>query len=70
MNVDQLVTEAASLPREQRRVLIERLLAIGRGERDLEFRRLLAEKVDDTSPGRWATMEDAAKYLRADDDAR
>ena len=69
MNVDQLVAEAASLPGEQRKALISRLLALGRGERDAEFRRLLAEKIDDTNPAHWVPMEDLAKHLRLDPEA-
>ena len=39
MSVDQIVAEAASLPEDQRKALISRLLEIGREERDAEFRR-------------------------------
>jgi hypothetical protein len=67
MNIDELVTEAAALPTEQRKALIGRLLAIGRGERDAEFRRKLAEKIDDTDAKNWVVMEDLPKYLRLDE---
>ncbi|HEY3900424.1 MAG TPA: hypothetical protein VGM54_17585 [Chthoniobacter sp.] len=63
MNVDEFVSQAAALPREQRKDLIGRLLAMGRGERDAEFRRMLAEKVDDTSPENWVSLEDLPKHL-------
>jgi len=66
MNVDELVSEAAALPREQRKALIGRLLALGRGERDAAFRRMLAEKIDDTSPENWVPMADLPKHLRLD----
>jgi len=64
MTVDQLLTEATSLPPEQRKLLIGRLLALGRGERDDLFRQRLTEKVDDQDPNRWVPMEDLAKHLR------
>jgi hypothetical protein len=64
MNVDELVSEAAALPWEQRKALIGRLLAIGRGERDVAFRRMLAEKIDDKAPENWVVMEDLPKHLR------
>jgi hypothetical protein len=66
MNVDELVSQAEALPRDQRKELIGRLLALGRGERDAEFRRMLAEKVDDTSPGNWVPLEELPKHLQLD----
>ena len=69
MNVDQLVAEAASLPHEERKTLIGRLLILGRGERDAEFRRMLAQKIDDRNPDNWVPMEDLPKHLRLDAEA-
>ena len=66
MNVDQLVAEAASLPQEQRKTLISRLLALGRQERDATFRQMLAQKIDDQNPDHWVAMEDLPKHLRLD----
>ena len=64
MNVDQIMAEAASLPGEQRKAPISRLLALGREERDGQFRRMLAEKIDDQDPSHWVPMEDLAGHLR------
>jgi hypothetical protein len=64
MNIDELVTEAAALSREERKALIGRLLAIGRGERDAELRRMLAEKIDDTDAKNWVVMEDMDRHGR------
>ena len=69
MNVDQLVAEAACLPQAERKTLIGRLLILGRGEQDVEFRRMLAQKIDDGNPGNWVPMEDLSKHLRLDAEA-
>jgi hypothetical protein len=66
MSVDQIMAAAANLPREQRKALIGRLLALGRGESDAQFRRMLSEKIDDKDPSHWASMEDLAGHLRLD----
>ena len=66
MSIDQLVAEATSLPQEQRKALISRLLALGRGEKDAEFRRMLAQKIDDQDPAHWVPMEELAGHLRLD----
>lgn len=66
MNLDQLVTEATSLPQEQRKALISRLLALGRVEREAEFRHMLAQKIDDQNPQNWVPMEELARHLRLD----
>ncbi len=66
MSVDQLVAEAAGLPQEERKALISRLLALGREGRDAEFRRMLAQKIDDQNPAHWVPMEDLARHLRLD----
>ena len=70
MNVDQIVAEAASLPREQRKALISRLLALGREEKDADFRRMLAQKIDDRNPAHWVPMEELAGHLRLDPEAK
>ena len=62
------MAEASSLPWEQRKALISRLLALGREERDAEFRRMLAEKIDDQDASHWVPMEDLASHLRLDAD--
>ena len=64
MSVDQIIAEAAGLPKEQRKALISRLLALGREEQDLEFRRMLAQRIDDQDPSHWVAMEDLAGHLR------
>lgn len=58
------MAEAASLPEDQRKALISRLLEIGRAERDAKFRRMLAQKIDDRDPSHWVPMEDLAGHLR------
>ena len=68
MNVDELLVEAASLPQEQRKALISRLLALGREGREAEFRQMLAQKIDDQNPAHWVPMEDLASHLRLDPD--
>ena len=69
MSLDQILAEASSLPPEQRKELIGRLLAIGRDERDSEFRRMLAQKIDDQDPAHWVPLEDLARHLRLDSDS-
>ena len=66
MNVDQLVAEAASLPLEDRKTLIGRLLELGCAGREAEFRRMLAEKIDDQDSTHWVPMADLASHLRPD----
>ena len=66
MSIDELVSEAVKLPREQRKALIGRLLALGRGERDAAFRQKLVEKIDDNAPENWVAMADLPKHLRLD----
>jgi len=52
------------LGQHQRKALISRLLTLGRGEREAEFRRMLAQKIDDHEPSHWVPMEDLAGHLR------
>ena len=66
VSFDQIMAEAANLPREQRKALIGRLLALGREEADVQFRRMLAEKIDDQDPSHSVLMEDLAGHLRLD----
>jgi hypothetical protein len=66
MDLDQIMAEATNLPQEQRKALISRLLALGREERNREFRRMLAEKIDDQDPSHWASMEELTGHLRLD----
>jgi hypothetical protein len=66
VSVDQIMAAAASLSREERKALIGRLLALGREENNAQFRRTLAEKIDDQDPSHWVPMEDLAGHLRLD----
>jgi len=66
VSFDQIMAEAANLPREQRKALIGRLLALGREEADVQFRRMLAEKIDYQDPSHPVLMEDLAGHLRLD----
>jgi hypothetical protein len=63
MSFDQVKAEASGLPLEERKALIGHLLALGREERDVEFKRRLAQKIDDKDPSHWVAFEDLAKHL-------
>ena len=67
MNLEQIVQEAVSLPEQQRRELIGRLLALGRSKaEEAEFRRAMAERIDDADPGHWISYEELKCRLPAD----
>ena len=66
MSIEQIVNEAASLPDQQRKELIGRLIALGRSKaEDAEFRRQMAERIDDHDPSHWMTYEELQRRLPA-----
>ena len=62
MSIAALKTEIASLPVEERRELIGYIVSLNRKNND-EFMRKLAEKMDDKSPERWVTIDEAERRL-------
>lgn len=66
MSIEQIVTEAAAMPAAERRQLIGRLIAIGRAQQDAEFKRTLAERIDDSDPSHWISYDDLKRRLPSD----
>jgi len=70
MSIEQIVSEAAALPEEQRKELIGRLIALGRSkEEDAEFKRRMAELIDDKDPSHWMTGDELRRRLAAESSA-
>ena len=70
MSIEQIVSEAAALPEEQRKELIGRLIALGRGKQeDAEFKRRMAELIDDKDPSHWMTGDELRRRLAAESSA-
>ena len=68
MSIEQIVTEAAAMPEEQRKDLIGRLLAIGRDRREeAERRKRAAELIDDNDPSHWCTGDELRRMMAADE---
>ena len=66
MSIEEIVTEAAALPEQQRKDLIGRLLAIGRDKREAaEFRKEMAELIDDNDPSHWITYDELKRRVHA-----
>jgi hypothetical protein len=66
VSIEQIVKEAASLPDQERKQLIGRLIALGRSkEEDAEFRRQMAERIDDQDPSHWMTCDEFKRRLSA-----
>jgi hypothetical protein len=65
MSFEQIKAESAAFTREQRRELIGHLLALGR-KNDPDFRRKLAQKIDDHDPAHWVAEEDLDHALGLD----
>jgi hypothetical protein len=63
MTFVSLEQEACSLPADQRRRLIARLVAIQKSEDDPHRLKKLAQKIDDTNTARWLTPEAAEREL-------
>jgi len=67
MSIEEIVNEAASMPEAERKELIGRLLAIGRSKREeQEFKRRMAELIDDHDPSHWITYDELKRRLPAD----
>ena len=66
MSIEQIVTEAAAMPVTERKQLIGRLIAIGRAQQDAEFKRTLAERIDDGDPSHWLSYDELKRRLPAD----
>ncbi|MEI6781442.1 MAG: hypothetical protein WCQ21_11045 [Verrucomicrobiota bacterium] len=60
MSLTQLKQAAANLPVKKQRELIAYLVA-RQTERDDDFKRELATKIDDRNPARWMELNDAKK---------
>ncbi|MEO6788918.1 MAG: hypothetical protein ABI318_22580 [Chthoniobacteraceae bacterium] len=65
MSIEQIVTEAAAMPAPERKQLIGRLLAIGRAQADADFKRRLAERIDDSDPSHWISYDELKQRLPA-----
>lgn len=63
MSLAELKQEAERLTPAERRHLTAHLVALDR-KSDPGFKRRLAQKIDDKTPGRWIVLEDAEKRLR------
>jgi hypothetical protein len=67
MSIEQIVNEAAALPEHQRKELIGRLIALGRSaEEGAEFRRQMAERIDDNDPSHWMSYDELKRRLPAE----
>ena len=67
MSIEQIVTEAAALPEQERKDLIGRLLALGRSrQEEAEFRRRAAELIDDNDPSHWCSGEELRRMIETD----
>ncbi|MBI2518128.1 MAG: hypothetical protein HYV95_14580 [Opitutae bacterium] len=63
MSLAELKHEAERLSPAERRHLAAHLAALER-KSDPGFKRHLADKINDKTPGRWVVLEDAEKRLR------
>jgi len=63
MSLAELKQGAERLTPAERRHLTAHLVALDR-KSDPGFKRRLAQKIDDKTPGRWIVLEDAEKRLR------
>lgn len=64
MSIEQIVKEVASLPDQQRRQLIGQLIALGRSKaEDAEFRREMADRIDDQEPSHWLAFDELKRRL-------
>jgi len=69
MSFDSLLKEVESLDESGRRKLFAFMVALeDRGNGN--YREKLAQKIDDTTPGRWLTPEQCEKELGLSDDVR
>ena len=57
MSLTQLKQEAARLPSKKQRELIVFLLSL-QGEKESDFKRKLAAKIDDRDPAHWISLDE------------
>lgn len=65
MSFDVLMKEVGALADDERRKLLAYMLALSDRE-DVAYREKLAQKIDDTTPGRWLTPEQVERELGLD----
>lgn len=63
VSLTELKQEAERLSPAERRHLAAHLVALERRS-DPDFKKRLAKKIDDQTPGQWVVLEDAEKRLR------
>lgn len=66
MSLPEVKNEIAHMSPEERRHLAAYIVSLN-SNLDPDFRRRLAEKIDDKTPGRWVSIEDA-EHMFADDE--
>lgn len=64
MSIGAIKSEIAHLPLDERRELAGYIISLNRKNNEA-FMRKLAEKIDDKSPDRWVTLEEAERRLGA-----
>jgi hypothetical protein len=60
MSLTELKHQAASLPAKQRRELVAYLVAL-QAEKDEDFKKKLAAKIDDHNPAHWMELNEVQK---------
>ena len=69
MSIDAIKSELRALPAEERRKLIAYMVAL-EDERRSGYAAKLAQRIDDTSPERWLTLEECERELGLSDDPK
>jgi hypothetical protein len=62
MTIRQLKKEAAALSADKQAELVALLIQI-RNQRDPEYKRVIAQRLDDPDPKRWVALEEVKKRL-------
>ena len=62
MSLDQLKDQVSHLAPKEQRELIAYIVSL-QTERDAEFKKQLAEKIDDSDPAHWVELDDLRKKL-------
>jgi hypothetical protein len=62
MSLDQLKDQVAHLAPEAQRELMAFMVSL-QTERDEQFRRRLAQKIDDSNPAHWVELDELRKKL-------
>lgn len=60
MSLDQLKDQVTNLAPQERRELIAFMISL-QTERDDEFKKRLARKIDDSNPAQWIELDDLQK---------